>query len=196
MYGTYTIIINSIFSGLKIVIPLLFIVRLIKWKITKLNEFALIEAINVLILFSSFLYPLFLIVDFITIYFSGAEYEQYTIITRLTGPYWWAYVIPLFGTVLLPQLIWLKRVRASVKISYAWFILSSISPWFEFFVMVSTSLHRDYITSSIGSMAVNYYFFPSVSAKSMYLLIGIAVLIIVYLVLLKKKNRLYNKSLV
>jgi hypothetical protein len=57
--------------------------------------------------------------------------------------------------VLAPQLFWSKRVRTSIPAMFALSIVVNIGMWFERFVIIVTSLHRDYLPSSWG------YFKPS-----------------------------------
>jgi polysulfide reductase-like protein len=94
--------------------------------------------------------------EFFVALYSGNEYERYAFINRATGPYWWAYFIMLSCNVLSPQLFWFKRLRTSVPVMFVVSILINIGMWFERFVIIVTSLHRDYLPSSWG------YFRPTI----------------------------------
>jgi molybdopterin-containing oxidoreductase family membrane subunit len=81
-------------------------------------------------------------------WYSGNEFEQYMVWNRLTGPYklHWGALILL--NVLLPQLLWIKRVRSSVATLFVISILVNVGMWLERFVIIVTSLHRDFLPSS------------------------------------------------
>ncbi|RYD86326.1 MAG: hydrogenase, partial [Sphingobacteriales bacterium] len=64
------------------------------------------------------------------------------------GPYWWAYWSMMSCNVISPQLFWFKKLRQSIPFSWALSIVVNIGMWFERFVIIVTSLHRDYLPSS------------------------------------------------
>jgi molybdopterin-containing oxidoreductase family membrane subunit len=67
---------------------------------------------------------------------------------RATGPYWWAYLIMITCNVVSSQLLWIKKLRTSLAFTFFLSIVINIGMWFERFVIIVTSLHRDYLTSS------------------------------------------------
>jgi len=81
-------------------------------------------------------------------WYSGVEYEQYAFLNRATGPYWWAYWSMMTCNVFSPQLMWFKKLRTSILFSFFISIVVNIGMWFERFVIIVTSLHRDYLPSS------------------------------------------------
>ncbi len=81
-------------------------------------------------------------------WYSGNEFEHYAFLNRRTGPYSWAYFIMMFCNVVTAQLLWIKRLRRSLIFTFFLSILINIGMWFERFVIIVTSLHRDYLTSS------------------------------------------------
>jgi len=81
-------------------------------------------------------------------WYSGSEYEMYAFANRVAGPYWWAYWSMMTCNVISPQLFWFKKIRTSIPISWVLSIVVNIGMWFERFVIIVTSLHRDYIPSS------------------------------------------------
>jgi Ni/Fe-hydrogenase subunit HybB-like protein len=83
-------------------------------------------------------------------YYSANKYEGFLIHNRMTGPYAPFYWILIFCNGLTPQLLWLKRVRNSVPMIFIISIIVSIGMWLERFVIVVTSLHRDFLPSSWG----------------------------------------------
>jgi molybdopterin-containing oxidoreductase family membrane subunit len=58
--------------------------------------------------------------------------------------------------VISPQLFWFKKIRTSIVASWILSIVVNIGMWFERFVIIVTSLHRDYLPSSWAM------FYPSV----------------------------------
>lgn len=81
-------------------------------------------------------------------WYSGAAYERYVFLNRALGPYAWAYWTMVTCNVFVPQLLWFKKFRRSVLLMYPVVILVNVGMWFERFVIVVTSLHRDFLPSS------------------------------------------------
>jgi len=94
--------------------------------------------------------------EFFTAWYSGNPYELYAFLNRALGPYAWAYWIMVTCNVLSPQLFWFKKARTSIPILFTVSIVINIGMWFERFVIIVTSLHRDFLPSSWG------YFTPTV----------------------------------
>jgi molybdopterin-containing oxidoreductase family membrane subunit len=88
------------------------------------------------------------ITEFFIAWYSGVEYEQYAFINRATGPYWWAYWSMMTCNVITPQLFWFRKIRRSVVATFIISIFVNIGMWFERFVIIVTSLHRDFLPSS------------------------------------------------
>jgi molybdopterin-containing oxidoreductase family membrane subunit len=94
--------------------------------------------------------------EFFIAWYSGNPYEQFTFINRAMGPYWWAYWSMVSCNVLVPQIFWFKKCRTSVPIMFVASIFINIGMWFERFVIIATSLHRDYLPSSWGYFTPTY----------------------------------------
>ncbi len=88
--------------------------------------------------------------EFFIAWYSGNPYERYAFINRATGPYWWAYWIMITCNVVVPQFFWFKWFRTRMIVVFMLSILVNIGMWFERFVIVITSLHRDFIPSNWG----------------------------------------------
>jgi len=86
--------------------------------------------------------------EFFIAWYSGNPYERYTFINRAFGPYWWAYWTMITCNVVVPQFFWFKSIRTNMIIVFIMSILVNIGMWFERFVIVVTSLHRDFIPSN------------------------------------------------
>jgi Ni/Fe-hydrogenase subunit HybB-like protein len=83
-------------------------------------------------------------------WYSGNPYERFMYWNRLTGPYWPAFTALIATNIALPQLLWLKRVRRNVPLLFVISLVVNTGMWLERFVIVVTSLHRDYLPSSWG----------------------------------------------
>ena len=83
-------------------------------------------------------------------WYSGNPYEQSMILNRMTGPYGWAYWSLLACNLVTPQLLWFGRVRSSVPMLFVISLIVSMGMWLERFVIVVTSLSRDFLPSSWG----------------------------------------------
>jgi molybdopterin-containing oxidoreductase family membrane subunit len=83
-------------------------------------------------------------------WYSGNEFEQYVTANRMFGPYAPIYWMMLACNGLVPQLLWSKCVRTSVPALFVIALLVNVGMWSERFVIVVTSLHRDFMPSSWG----------------------------------------------
>jgi Ni/Fe-hydrogenase subunit HybB-like protein len=83
-------------------------------------------------------------------WYSGNPYEQSMILSRMTGPYAWIYWMLLACNLVTPQLLWFARVRDSIPGLFAISLVVSLGMWLERFVIVVTSLSRDFLPSSWG----------------------------------------------
>lgn len=83
-------------------------------------------------------------------WYSGNLYERFAFLNRATGPYWWSYWTMVSCNVITPQLFWFKKCRTNLWIVFTMSIFVNIGMWFERFVIIVTSLHRDYLPSSWG----------------------------------------------
>ena len=81
-------------------------------------------------------------------WYSGNEFEQYVALNRLFGPYAPIYWLLLACNVLSPQVFWFKRFRQSIPVLFAVSLIVNVGMWTERFIIVVTSLHRDYLPSS------------------------------------------------
>jgi Ni/Fe-hydrogenase subunit HybB-like protein len=88
-------------------------------------------------------------------WYSGAMYEGFAFVNRAFGEYAWAYWTMITCNVLAPQLHWFKKVRTNVWWTLGIGVVINIGMWFERFVIICTSLARDFLPSSWG------YFIPT-----------------------------------
>ncbi len=83
-------------------------------------------------------------------WYSANPYEGYMIANRMRGPYAPIYWALMLCNIVAPQFLWFKRVRSSPPLLFGIAVVVSIGMWLERFVIVVTSLHRDFIPSSWG----------------------------------------------
>jgi molybdopterin-containing oxidoreductase family membrane subunit len=83
-------------------------------------------------------------------WYSANEYESYMIWNRMTGPYALFYWALILCNVIVPQFLWSKKIRSNLVILFIISIIVSIGMWLERFVIIVTSLHRDFLPSSWG----------------------------------------------
>ena len=86
-------------------------------------------------------------------WYSGNGYETYMIRNRMLGPYWWAYWTLILCNVIAPNTLWSKRLRTNVPYLFFMSLVVSTGMWLERFVIIVTSLHRDFLPSSWGMYA-------------------------------------------
>jgi len=86
--------------------------------------------------------------EFFMAWYSGNAYEGFTFVNRAFGPYWWGYWIMVSCNVLSPQIFWFKKARRNLPLVFIMSIFVNIGMWFERFVIVVTSLNRDFLPSS------------------------------------------------
>jgi hypothetical protein len=145
---------GAVFSGFAMVMTLLLIARSV-FKLTDLVTMTHVELMNKIMLATGSLVGYAYAMEFFIAWYSGNAYERYVFINRATGPYAWAYWIMITCNVISPQLFWSKRLRTNIPLSFVVSIFINIGMWFERFVIIVTSLHRDFIPSSWG------YFHPT-----------------------------------
>ncbi len=83
-------------------------------------------------------------------WYSGNPYERFMYWNRVTGPYWPAFWALIATNIAIPQLLWLKRVRRNTPVLFMIALVVNTGMWLERFVIVVTSLHRDFLPSSWG----------------------------------------------
>jgi Ni/Fe-hydrogenase subunit HybB-like protein len=83
-------------------------------------------------------------------WYSGSHYESFMVLNRMTGPYAPYYWTLIACNVIFPQLLWSSRIRASAMALWLLSLVVGLGMWLERFIIVVTSLHRDFLPSSWG----------------------------------------------
>ena len=138
---------GAIFSGFAMVLTLMIVTR----KVYKLEDYITIqhlEMMNIVIIITGSIVGVAYLTELFIAWYSGVEAEQYAFLNRATGPYWWAYAAMMTCNVVSPQLFWFKKIRTNIAATFVLSIIVNIGMWFERFVIIVTSLHRDFLPSS------------------------------------------------
>ncbi len=140
---------GAVFSGFAMVLTLVIPVRKLYGMehlitLRHIDNMCKVMLANGLIVFYGYLNEVFFG------WYSAHEYEMYMIWNRMTGPYAWAFWMLIFCNGVVPQMLWMKRIRTNVIAVFFISIIINVGMWLERFVIVVTSLHRDFLPSSWG----------------------------------------------
>jgi Ni/Fe-hydrogenase subunit HybB-like protein len=83
-------------------------------------------------------------------FYSGNQYDKFMVLNRWFGPYAFFYWMLISCNIVLPQMMWFKKVRMNVLVLFVISLIVNIGMWLERFIIVVTSLHRDFLPSSWG----------------------------------------------
>ena len=138
---------GAIFSGFAMVSLLLIILR----KVCKLEAYITlkhIELMNTVMLVAGSIVAVAYLTEFFMAMRSHSEFEKYVFHNRAIGDYAWAFWTMIICNIVLPQLLWFKKLRRSITFSVCVALVVCVGMWFERFVIIVTSLHRGYLPSS------------------------------------------------
>jgi len=138
---------GAIFSGFAMVVTLTILAR----KVFSLENIITIdhmEKMNKVILLTGSMVGYAYGIEFFMAWYSGNIYEQFTFLNRAFGNYAWAYWVMVSCNVLVPQIFWFKRMRRSIAVMLVAAIFINIGMWFERFIIVVSSLSRDFIPAN------------------------------------------------
>jgi Ni/Fe-hydrogenase subunit HybB-like protein len=156
---------GAVFSGFAMVQTLLLITR----KVLKLEDYITLEHIEVMnkvIVLTGSIVGVAYITELFISWYGQNPYEAAAFKNRwdLTTPYAWAYYIMMGCNVLSPQFFWFKKLRRNILFTFFMSILVNVGMWFERFVIIVTSVYRDYLPSSWST-----YYAPSIFEVGFYL---------------------------
>jgi len=138
---------GAIFSGFAMVVTLAIVARHV-YGMKNIVTIDHLEKMNIIILLTGSIVGFAYITEFFIAWYSGVHYEQYAFTNRMFGPYAWAYWTMMSCNLFFPQFFWIKKLRRSIPFMFVISILVNVGMWFERFVIVVSSLHRDYLPSS------------------------------------------------
>jgi molybdopterin-containing oxidoreductase family membrane subunit len=143
---------GAIFSGLAMVLTLMLVAR----KVMRLEAYITkrhVGAMCKLILGMAGIVGLAYGTEFFISWYSGNPYEQFVFLNRAMGPMAGFYWTMIACNVVVPQLFWFKKIRGNLWIVFACSLAINVGMWLERFVIIVTSLHRDFLPSSWSSYA-------------------------------------------
>lgn len=153
---------GAVFSGFGLVMTLMLLAREF-YGLKDLVTMRVLENMNKIMLVTGTMVGYAYSMEFFIAWYGGNPYERFTFINRAAGPYAWAYWTMVSCNVISPQLFWFRAIRRSIPAMFVISIFVNIGMWFERFVIISTSLHRDFTPAAWG------YFRPTWIDVSMYL---------------------------
>jgi Ni/Fe-hydrogenase subunit HybB-like protein len=146
---------GAIFSGFAMVLTLLLPLRYL-FNLKHIITQAHIHAMCKIMLATGSMVGLAYGSEFFIAWYSGNKFEAFTFLSRAFGPFWWAYFSMVSCNVLIPQFFWSNWIKNNNYVIWILCIFINIGMWFERFVIIGTSLARDFLPSSWG------YYSPSV----------------------------------
>jgi len=152
---------GAVFSGFAMVLTLMLIVR----KVLNLEDYITlnhVESMNKIIVLTGSIVGVAYLTELFISWYSGYVYEQSAFYNRAVGVYWWSYFGMMFCNVISPQMFWSKKLRRNITFTFFMSIIINIGMWFERFVIIATTLARDYLPSSWS------YYVPSLTEIGIY----------------------------
>jgi Ni/Fe-hydrogenase subunit HybB-like protein len=141
---------GAIFSGFAMVQTLLIVVR----KVLNLQDYITlghIEAMNKVIVLTGSIVGCAYLTELFMAWYSQNSYEGYAFFysrANLLSPYGWSYWGMMFCNVVSPQVFWFRKLRRNIVFTFFMSVIVNIGMWFERFVIIVTSIYRDYLPSS------------------------------------------------
>ncbi|MDX9790566.1 MAG: NrfD/PsrC family molybdoenzyme membrane anchor subunit [Candidatus Kapabacteria bacterium] len=137
---------GAIFSGFAMVQTLLSVMR----KVMHLEAYITrdhIEVMNKVIIVTGGMVAVAYAAEFWVGWYSGSRYEDFTYFSpgAAVGPYWWAFWALIICNVLIPGLLWIRKIRRSFFWTFIISIVVNIGMWFERFDIIVVNLSRDYL---------------------------------------------------
>lgn len=141
-------VVGAIFSGFAMVLTLVTLMK----KLYGMGDFITdnhVDAVCRVLIFISLIMGTAYITEIFIAWYSGSEYEFFTFFkNRLTGEYAFEFWSMFIYNALLPQLFWFRKIRRSMWIVFAISIFINIGMWYERYIIVVTSLSKDYLPAS------------------------------------------------
>ncbi len=141
---------GAVFSGFAMVQTLLLMVR----HVLGLQDYITmghIEAMNKVIVLTASIVGCAYLTELFMAWYSQNKYEGYAFFysrVNLFSPYGWSYWGMMSCNVIVPQIFWFSKLRRNIALTFFMSILINVGMWFERFVIIVTSIYRDYLPSS------------------------------------------------
>ena len=140
---------GAIFSGMAMVITLTIPLR----KVFGLEAYLTTkhyDAMAKLVMLTGLIVLYAYLTEFFMAWYSGEEIERTAFWERLFGSYWWAAWVMLVCNGIVPLTLWFKRVRHSIPALFVISIFINIGMWFERYVIIVVSQHKEYVPFAWG----------------------------------------------
>jgi len=157
---------GAVFSGFAMVQSLLIITR----KVLKLEDYITIEHIDVMnkiIVLTGSIVGIAYLTELFIAWYSMSPYENFAFMQNRVNPlspYGWAYYIMMGCNVLSPQIFWFRKLRRNLTVTFFMSVIVNIGMWFERFVIIVTSIYREYLPSGWST-----YYAPTIWEVGFYL---------------------------
>ncbi len=155
---------GAIFSGLAMVITLMVLCRS-AFKMERLVTPLHFDRTARLILAMSCIVGYSYGSELLIAWYSGNLFEQFAFLNRALGPMSWSYWVMVFCNVVVPQVFWFRKARTHMGVLFVASILINVGMWFERFVIVVTSLYRDFMPSSWGHFTPTLWDFATLAGS-------------------------------
>lgn len=140
---------GAIFSGFAMVLTLTIPIRKL-WHLEDLITIRHLDLMAQVMLATGLIVAYSYLMEFFFDWYSSNDYEWFVLVNRMKGPYGWAFWMLILCNVVLPQLLWLRWFRINQVALFLMSLVVNLGMWIERFVIVVTSLHRDFLPSSWG----------------------------------------------
>jgi len=140
---------GAIFSGFAMVLTVLIPVR----RIYGLERYLTLYHFDMMarfILLTSLIVGYSYGIEIFIAWYSGVEPEQSSFWLRLFGPYWISTWTMITCNCIIPQIFWFKQARTSIPVLFVVSVFVNIGMWFERYVIIITSLSREYVPAVWG----------------------------------------------
>jgi Ni/Fe-hydrogenase subunit HybB-like protein len=157
---------GAIFSGFAMVQTLLVVTR----KVLGLEEYITIEHIDVMnkiIILTGSIVGIAYLSELFIAWYGANKYEWFAFAqnrVNVNSPLGWSYWIMMGCNVLSPQIFWIRKMRRNLLVTFFMSILVNVGMWFERFVIIVTSVYRDYLPSAWST-----YYRPTIWEVGFYL---------------------------
>ena len=138
---------GAVFSGFALVLTLMIPARRFMG-LEQVITLKHIDNMNKVLLATSMMVGYGYLIEQFMGWYSGNIYEMYSVLNRMFGPYALIFWLLILCNVLAPQLMWSRRMRTNLAVTFGVSLLVNVGMWCERFVIVVVSLHRDFLPSS------------------------------------------------
>lgn len=140
---------GAVFSGFAMVQNVLIFIRKI-FNMEHIITMDTLEKMNKIMLLTGSMVGYAYGMEFFIAWYGGNPIEFFVFVNRAFGDYAWSYWVMVSCNLLFPQLFWFKKIRTNIKVMFVIGVLVNVGMWFERFVIIVTTLSRDFLPSSWG----------------------------------------------